>query len=81
MKILNHSWLMLAGSYISKGSMVQKTNVQARQVLHIETPKYFLKYLLNLMQEEGFTEEQIFNADETRLFNKNAGILGLRKML
>nr|XP_031322192.1 tigger transposable element-derived protein 1-like [Camelus dromedarius] len=38
-----------------------------------EAAEEFKKYLLSIIHEKGYTEEQVFNADETGLFYKNVG--------
>lgn len=46
-------------------------NLQERLVLQIrKLQNNFLKYLLSLLQENGYVKEQIFNADETDWFYK-----------
>ncbi|XP_046519737.1 tigger transposable element-derived protein 1-like [Equus quagga] len=38
-----------------------------------EAAEEFKKYLLSIIHEKGYMEEQVFNADETGLFYKNVG--------
>lgn len=38
-----------------------------------EASKQFLKYLLSVIQEKGYAEEQIFSADDVGLFYKKVG--------
>ncbi|XP_008562678.1 PREDICTED: tigger transposable element-derived protein 1-like [Galeopterus variegatus] len=38
-----------------------------------EAAEEFKKYLLSIIHEKGYVEEQVFNADETGLFYKNVG--------
>lgn len=38
-----------------------------------EAAEEFKKYLVSVIQEKGYVEEQIFNADETGLFYKDFG--------
>uniref|UniRef100_A0A8C0PPK2 HTH CENPB-type domain-containing protein n=1 Tax=Canis lupus familiaris TaxID=9615 RepID=A0A8C0PPK2_CANLF len=38
-----------------------------------EAAEEFKKYLLSIVHEKGYMEEQVFNADETGLFYKNVG--------
>ncbi|XP_062966172.1 tigger transposable element-derived protein 1 [Cynocephalus volans] len=38
-----------------------------------EVAEEFKKYLLSVIQEKGYVEEQVFNADETGLFYKDVG--------
>lgn len=40
---------------------------------HQEAADEFKKYLLSVIREKGYVEEQVFNADETGLFYKNVG--------
>lgn len=40
---------------------------------HREAAEEFKKYLLSVIREKGYVEEQVFNADETDLFYKNIG--------
>lgn len=39
----------------------------------LEAAEEFLKYLQSVIQEKGYVEEQVFNADETGLFYKDFG--------
>ena len=67
---------VLTGSNISKGSKGMKNikfSGKAGSADQEAMVEFFLKNLLNVIQEKGYVEEPFFNAGETGVFYKNVG--------
>lgn len=45
-------------------------NLRGRQLLQLGDCRRNVKYLVNVVQEKGYVEEQMFKAEETGLFYK-----------
>ena len=70
--MFNHSWLMLAGSHISKGDRYDVKNVKLEDKASSadqDAAEEFLKILLSVIQEKSY----VINTGEAGFFDKDIG--------